>query len=223
MAGMLAATLTIGGASVKGRRALTQVCLHPGAGSTMDTRPPPAVEPGAHRGRPLDEQPTSPGRRSRGPRGRSRPWRVPSAPSARVQIIGALRAVESLRRAVTEGTVIDWARLKLSEHLAMACAWRVTSSQALSDARGARVAVETGYRRYLALSVSNGRASALLGDDRAVTTLSLRGLRRSRSRHRAGVRQPAAPGRRPRPGSGGPRTSCRPRIPIELALHRPHT
>ena len=100
-------------------------------------------------------------------------------------------------------------------------------AQALEAMLAAReVAVEIGYRRHLALSVSNeAELRLLLGDDRAVTTLSLRGLHAATSLGDIGLacdnllRLGADPDLEP----ADRRAILQASIPIEVALHRPHT
>jgi hypothetical protein len=109
----------------------------------------------------------------------------------------------------------------------MACAMAGDVAQALEAMLAAReVAVEIGYRRHLALSVSNeAELRLLLGDDRAVTTLSLRGLHSAISLGDIGLacdnllRLGADPDLDP----ADRRAILEASIPIEQMLHRPHT
>ena len=138
-------------------------------------------------------------------------------------------AVEALRRAVAEAELgEDRVRLvHLRSDLATACAMAGDVAQALEAMLAAReVAVEIGYRRHLALSVSNeAELRLLLGDDRAVTTLSLRGLHAATSLGDIGLacdnllRLGADPDLEP----ADRRAILQASIPIEVALHRPHT
>ena len=138
-------------------------------------------------------------------------------------------AIEALQRAVAEAELgEDRVRLvHLRSDLAMACAMAGDVAQALEAMLTAReVAVEIGYRRHLALSVSNeAELRLLLGDDRAVATLSLRGLHAAISLGDIGLacdnllRLGADPDLDP----ADRRAILEASIPIELALHRPHT
>ena len=138
-------------------------------------------------------------------------------------------AVITLRRAVVEARRgEDRVRLvHLLSDLATACAMAGDAAEALEAMLSARVvAVEIGYRRHLALSVSNeAELRLLLGEDAAVTQLSLRGLRAAATLGDVGLacdnllRLAADPDL----DTADRRAILEASIPLEEDLHRPHT